>query len=153
MDRLYVATRKGLFTVDRNGGRDTIELIGFEGDPVIQVLPDPRDGSLYAALDHPDVFGMAGMQSFWLQRAVAEDLIEKIGAGASPRPHFNLIWNRYDLYNPDFSVDLRADSMRVAEAIRAQGFDLTGGEVVEGAGWGSWRAHAGDMLETFFPME
>ncbi|MGZ2749167.1 WD40/YVTN/BNR-like repeat-containing protein [Burkholderia stagnalis] len=51
-DRLLVATRKGLFVLqtDGNGGW----MLGephFAGEPVSMVLPDPRDGTLYAALN------------------------------------------------------------------------------------------------------
>jgi hypothetical protein len=52
-DRLYVATRKGLFPI-RKAGKDggwTIQAPHFLGDPVTSVLPDARDGMLYAALN------------------------------------------------------------------------------------------------------
>ena len=55
-DRIYVSTRKGLFTVEptTGGGSNGWEITHacFEGDNVTLVLPDPRDGTLYAALDH-----------------------------------------------------------------------------------------------------
>jgi len=53
-DRIHVATRKGLFTVERTGeGVDSWRVSGvdFLGDPVTMVLEDPRDGALYAALN------------------------------------------------------------------------------------------------------
>jgi hypothetical protein len=50
-DRLYVGTRKGLFTVEKRGGRWTCGEPAFLGDPVTAVLPDPRDGTLYASLN------------------------------------------------------------------------------------------------------
>lgn len=52
-DRLYVATRKGLFTLERSGSAHW-EVTGppaFLGDPVTMLLDDPRDGTLYAALN------------------------------------------------------------------------------------------------------
>jgi len=51
-DRLLVATRKGLFVLqtDGNGGW-TLGELHFAGEPVSMVLPDPRDGTLYAALN------------------------------------------------------------------------------------------------------
>jgi len=54
-DRIFVATRKGLFTVDRKGdGPDgwSVTRTTFLGDPVSIVFPDPRDGYVYAALHH-----------------------------------------------------------------------------------------------------
>lgn len=65
-DRLLVATRKGLFTLRRRvssargstsraqarGSLWAIDRADFLGDNVSLVLADPRDGWLYAALDH-----------------------------------------------------------------------------------------------------
>lgn len=48
MAKVFVATRKGLFTVE--GGKLTAS--EFLGDNVSIVLPDPRDGTVYAAFDH-----------------------------------------------------------------------------------------------------
>lgn len=53
--RILVATRKGLFTVARNGADSSpwaIERVDFLADNVSVALADPRDGRLYAALDH-----------------------------------------------------------------------------------------------------
>ncbi len=50
-DRFHVATRKGLFTVERNSAGWKISDTAFLGDPVTIVLDDPRDGTLYAALN------------------------------------------------------------------------------------------------------
>ncbi|HEV3167596.1 MAG TPA: hypothetical protein VGZ22_26565 [Isosphaeraceae bacterium] len=54
--RLLVATRKGLFTVDRRNGAASphweITRAAFVGDHSPMILPDARDGSIYAALDH-----------------------------------------------------------------------------------------------------
>jgi len=47
---LYVATRKGLFRVDRKNEGWTLAEPWFLGDNVSMVLPDRRDGALYAAL-------------------------------------------------------------------------------------------------------
>ncbi|CAB3642551.1 hypothetical protein LMG22037_00419 [Paraburkholderia phenoliruptrix] len=51
-DRLLVGTRKGLFVLQGDGeGGWTLGEPHFVGEPVSMVLPDPRDGSLYAALN------------------------------------------------------------------------------------------------------
>lgn len=56
-DRLQVATRKGLFTIERSGGGWAISEPAFLGVPVSMVLSDHRpgagrDGTLYAAIAH-----------------------------------------------------------------------------------------------------
>lgn len=51
-DRLVVATRKGLFVLQRNRvGLWHQEESHFLGEPVSMALADPRDGTLYAALN------------------------------------------------------------------------------------------------------
>ena len=50
-DRIHVATRKGLFTLERSGGKWALGRTSFLGDPVTIVLQDPRDGALYAGLN------------------------------------------------------------------------------------------------------
>ncbi|MFM1813353.1 MAG: hypothetical protein RLZ98_48 [Pseudomonadota bacterium] len=51
-DRIFVSTRKGLFTVVRAGGAWRIDGVDFLGDNVSICLADKRDGRVYAALDH-----------------------------------------------------------------------------------------------------
>ena len=50
--RLFAATRKGLFQVERGKSRWTVKKIHFLGDNATMVLPDPRDGTVYVALGH-----------------------------------------------------------------------------------------------------
>ena len=49
-DRLLLGTRKGLFDFRRVGGEWRIERSAFLGEPVSMLLPDPRDGAIYACL-------------------------------------------------------------------------------------------------------
>jgi photosystem II stability/assembly factor-like uncharacterized protein len=51
-NRFHVATRKGLFTVDRDGTGWSIARASFLGDNCTLVMHDPRDGSLLATLNH-----------------------------------------------------------------------------------------------------
>jgi hypothetical protein len=51
-DRLFAATRKGLFEFHRRSpGEWSVARTSFLGSPVSMTLCDPRDGALYAALD------------------------------------------------------------------------------------------------------
>ncbi len=50
--RCHVATRKGLFTLDRGASAWSVSRVSFLGDNVTLVMHDPRDGALYAALNH-----------------------------------------------------------------------------------------------------
>jgi hypothetical protein len=49
--RVLVSTRKGLFEVVRGSKGWTLAEAGFLGEPVSYSLSDPRDGTLYAALN------------------------------------------------------------------------------------------------------
>lgn len=49
-DRLYLGTRKGLFTLEHRGGKWETTNVAFLGDPVSMLLEDPRDGTLFASL-------------------------------------------------------------------------------------------------------
>ncbi|HXF54080.1 MAG TPA: hypothetical protein VNK52_08145 [Hyphomicrobiaceae bacterium] len=51
-DRILVATRKGLFTLERKSREWAVAQVDFLGDNVSAVLADARDGSLYAGLEH-----------------------------------------------------------------------------------------------------
>lgn len=51
-DTLHIATRKGLFTYTRNGSGWTHKRTAFLGDPVVNIVSDPRDGTMIAALKH-----------------------------------------------------------------------------------------------------
>ena len=51
-DRLLVATRKGLFNVERGRAGWTSNLIGFAGVPVTNALRAGKGGAIYAALKH-----------------------------------------------------------------------------------------------------
>jgi len=48
--RLYVGTRKGLFTLERETGPWEIKDVDFLGEPATMFLQDPRDGTLYTSL-------------------------------------------------------------------------------------------------------
>lgn len=50
-DRLHVATRKGLFTLEGRSGDWRIAETAFLGDPISMTVHDPRSGTTYAALD------------------------------------------------------------------------------------------------------
>lgn len=52
IERLLVATRKGLFTVERSGANWDVVDVAFEGDNVPMLLPDARDGALYIVIGH-----------------------------------------------------------------------------------------------------
>jgi hypothetical protein len=92
--RLLCATRKGLFEFRRGKGGWTVERTSFLGSPVSQVLHDPRDGALYAALDLGH-FGVKLHRSedggeTWQELAAPS--YAGIEAGEADAPSLKLIW-------------------------------------------------------------
>src|SRR5262245_44786990 len=51
-DRIYAATRKGLFTVDRGPAGWNIARAAFLGSTAGLIHPDPRTGDVYVTLGH-----------------------------------------------------------------------------------------------------
>lgn len=92
-DRLFVATRKGLFTFERREGRWTPGRISFLGDPVTAILPDSREGTLLAALNLGH-FGVKMRRSHdagvtWTEHTVPSYPPQP--AGAPPDPAWKLV--------------------------------------------------------------
>ena len=76
VERILVSTRKGLFTLSRNGGWD-ISGVDFLGENVSLAMHDPRTGNDFAALDH----GHFGVK---LQRRKPGGAWEELKAPAFP---------------------------------------------------------------------
>jgi photosystem II stability/assembly factor-like uncharacterized protein len=94
-DRLFAATRKGLFELRRTARGDwRVAATAFMGSPVSMVLHDPRDGALYAGLDlghfgaklHRSRDGGAS----WSE--IASPSYAGVDAEAADPPSLKLIW-------------------------------------------------------------
>lgn len=95
-DRLFAATRKGLFEFRRTGPAAwEVARTSFMGSPVSMILPDPRDDTLYAALD----LGHFGVKlhrsedggSSWTE--IATPSYAGIGGEEAEAPSLKLIWS------------------------------------------------------------
>jgi photosystem II stability/assembly factor-like uncharacterized protein len=88
-DRCYIATRKGLFTVDRRAAKWSISRATFVGDNVTLAMHDPRNGNLFAALNHGH-FGVKVHRSTdhgetWTE--IATPQYPAMPEGFIPKPH------------------------------------------------------------------
>jgi enterochelin esterase-like enzyme/outer membrane protein assembly factor BamB len=106
-----------------------------------------------AALARPDLFGKVAVQSAYLPGETAQEMLSMAGESRSNDIRILVYWNHYELKNAQYDFDLAADSQRLNEALKRGGYEVGGGEVLDAAGWGSWRARAGEILEAFFPVE
>lgn len=78
MTSLFVGTRKGLFRLEQKGKNWQLSDPLFRAVPVSMVLQDPRDGAIYACLDH----GHFGVK---LQRSDDGKTFSEIGAPTYPQ--------------------------------------------------------------------
>lgn len=109
--------------------------------------------AVHAAAERPDVFGKAGGFSFYLPNPEAPALMKVISeSDAGDKARFWVVWNRYELHRAEWNVDLGRDSRKVAEALESNGLTVASREVLDGAGWGSWRVQAGELLAEMFPQ-
>jgi hypothetical protein len=84
-DRAYVTTRKGLFTLARNGGGGwSVDRTAFLGDNGSIFLADRRDGALYMALAHGH-FGLEDAPLDRRRRDVAGDRDAGVSRAAGGR--------------------------------------------------------------------
>ncbi len=107
--------------------------------------------ALYAGLAHPELFGNAAAQSVSLRDDVAPQVLAMIGDGKRRELDLYLDWNVWEDRNTDLGYDLRQDGLNLATLLAKHRFNVSGGEVNDGAGWGGWRARTHRILEAFFP--
>jgi enterochelin esterase-like enzyme len=107
--------------------------------------------SAYAALKHPELFGKVAIQSVQLGLGYEDPLMALLASEPRPEIDFYLDWSRYEVRNLDAGIDLSVDNRRLAEALRAAGYEFAGGEVRDSAGWAGWSARTDSVLEALFP--
>ena len=108
--------------------------------------------SLYAALLHPDTFSKVAAQSVRLGPPVGDELLSLIRDREKQPVEFYVDWNRHELRDTFYGMDLGKSSRQVAAALDEKGYAVLGGEAPGGGGWGSMRARTDRILEAFFPL-
>ena len=133
--RLFVATRKGLFQVERGKSRWTVKKVHFLGDNATMVLPDPRDGTVYVALGH----GHFGVKLHRLRQGarkweeITTPALPARAEGTAPRvdpmgrtipDSVQLIWATRGGRHGEGGLALVRDHPRWALPVRRRGNDL-----------------------------
>jgi len=90
--RALVATRKGLFAVDKVRGTWTVAMLAFVAEPVTAVLADPRSGMLHAALNLGH-FGVKMHRSADGGASWQEMAAPALPDGASDTLSVSLVWS------------------------------------------------------------
>ena len=106
----------------------------------------------YGVLRHPDVFSKAVIQSVDLGDVTQYALFQLIEESNPGNVTFYVDWNRFEDRNIDRGYDKGEDSLRLYDALKAKGHQLSGQMYPDSNGWGSWRSRADLALEALFPL-
>jgi len=106
--------------------------------------------AVYAAVQHPEIFGKAAAQSYYPIPPSEEVLPEMIGKAESKPEQIHLIWSRHDYA---FDPARRSDdaSQALVELLKKSGVNVTHQIADYSPGWGGWRGQDDDILAAFFP--
>ncbi|MGH9867930.1 MAG: PQQ-binding-like beta-propeller repeat protein [Candidatus Polarisedimenticolia bacterium] len=108
------------------------------------------NAALQGGLKRSDVFSRVGAQSVMMRRSSEFDPV--VGQAEERPLVIYLEWGTYHLRAPNETLDMPKANRQLWERLRQNGYRPAGGEVPEGFGWKSWRAHTGDMLAALFPL-
>ena len=64
-----------------------------------------------------------------------------------------LDWGKYDIRAAHEGWDMRDLNARLGKMLKGKGYEVAGGEFVDGSGWLSWRNRTDVMLKHFFPAK
>ncbi|MEE8138033.1 MAG: alpha/beta hydrolase-fold protein, partial [Thermoanaerobaculia bacterium] len=110
--------------------------------------------SLYAVLQHPQVFGKVAVQSLWLLPPVGDEVLSLVRGQEKQSIQFYMDWDRYDFRSTEYvTFDLPEDSRKFADVLKEKAYTNAGGEAASGPGWDGWRARTDKILEALFPLE
>jgi hypothetical protein len=107
---------------------------------------------VFVALGKPGLIGKVAVQSFYFRSEAEEQLRSMIENGDEQATLFYVEWSINDLVASD-ELQCEKASRELATMLAAEGYKVITNEVVDGAGWGSWRARTDRVLESFFPLE
>lgn len=108
--------------------------------------------ALYCALARGDVFGNVAAISLLTYEPLNEEIAAMLAdRGGEAALEVYAGWGSYDA-NEEFPehVDLPEMNRQVASIVEAAGHHVDRHEIVAGPGWGSWWAHVGPFLQSFF---
>lgn len=105
----------------------------------------------YCALKHPKLVSKLGAQSLFLFDSFSPK-VEPLFTSPGEQPlTIYLDWGKYDFRNPVEAWDMGQTNRDLADALKAKGFRIEGGQVNDGTGWASWNNRTVRMLEKLLP--
>jgi len=101
---------------------------------------------------NPGLVGKLAVQSLYIFEFLRVMLEPMPSASELPLTIY-IEWGRYDLHNPHEAWDVRKSDEEFVKELREKGFAVSGGEVVDGTGWPSWRNRTDVVLKFLFLKE
>ena len=111
--------------------------------PCSRLRPGCRDGDG----PHP------GGASVGVDEPRNQEIAELVSSSEKIPTKFFIHWGRYDIRNEQNNLDRAAVNRELYLQLREKGYEVQGGEMSHGYGWGSWRTVNDTILETMFPLE
>jgi enterochelin esterase-like enzyme len=110
--------------------------------------------SVYLAFQHPGIFGWAVGQSTNVDVQLGEEMNEILAAATEMVPtRFFLHWGKYDFRLEQQEIDRLRVNRELVKKLEEKGYQVEGGEMSHGYGFGSWRTVNDEILETIFPLK
>ena len=109
--------------------------------------------AIYTAITYPDVFSMAVSQSANLHGTTWKSFSELMSKPPGAPVRLVMEWGRYDRRNADLKFDIPAKNLAAVKIMKEKGYQIEGGEIMLGTGWGNWRTRNDDILRLLFPMD
>ena len=108
--------------------------------------------AVYAAVQRPEVFQKAAVQSYYPIPPSEETLPEMIAEAESKPDHVHVVWSRHDYA---FDPARRSDeaSQALVEQLKAAGVDVSHRIADYSPGWGGWRGQDDEILALLFPPQ
>lgn len=96
--------------------------------------------------------GRIAIQSpFFGQYYLERDLAPRLAELEPGRAYID--WGSFDQVNPDWGLDVSAQSEQAADMLKGSGFEVVARQTPGGANWTRWSAETGPILEFFFAAE
>ncbi len=107
--------------------------------------------AIYTTFKHPGIFGKISAQSVFMLTYQENDLKAVIEAAPQPNLAIYLDWAKYDYRTTVEAWDMGVTNRNLAAFLRAQGYEIFGGETPESFGWHSWRNRTDRIFAALFP--
>jgi len=108
--------------------------------------------SIYCAFTYPELFGWVVGHSTNVDEPRGKELQELIASSDTIPTRFFLHWGSHDIRIEQNNIDRAKVNSELYAQLKEKGYEVHGGEMHHGYGWGSWRTVNDTILEDIFPI-